>query len=216
VQGHSHRRLPSDGSWSEERDARISPARLAVLGLLVERPAHRYEVALRFNQRVGPAWGMHRSQVYQAVYGLERDGLVERVTATSGEKSPDVYCATSRGRELFETWLASDACEDPRPIRNTLVVRLGFLRAEHVPGLLELINGREHVILSRIREYSEACPELGEASDRTDWTTVGLHLILEGTVAALQGELRWMRRVRGTLESLPVAPGPRSHDDAAA
>jgi DNA-binding PadR family transcriptional regulator len=192
---------------AEETGARASPARLAVLGLLVERPAHPYEVALRFTERVGPAWGIHRGQVYQAVYGLEQDGLLERVEGTNGDASRTVFRATSRGRDAFEAWLASDAAGDHRPIRNTLFIRLAFLRPDHVPSLLELVARREHAILWRIREYSESCPEVGKPGSTADWPAVGLHLILEGTVATLQSELRWLREVRDALETLASESG---------
>jgi DNA-binding PadR family transcriptional regulator len=187
---------------AEGTGARASPARLAVLGLLIERPAHPYEVSLRFTERVGPAWGIHRGQVYQAVYGLEQDGLLERVAPDDGEPSRTVFRATRQGHDAFETWLASEAAGDLGPIRNTLFIRLAFLRPEYVPSLLELVARREHAILWRIREYSECCPEAGEPSSTPDWSAVGLHLILDGTVATLQSELRWLRKVRDALETL--------------
>lgn len=181
--------------------------RMAVLGLLVERPTHRYELAVRFGERIGPSWGIRRAQVYQAANGMEKEGLVERVEETEHGKAREIFRATARGQEVFEAWLASDAAEDPGPVRNALFIRLGFLRSEHVPALLEVVDKREYVLLSRIREYSEACPELGPPSEPADWTALGFHLILDGTVATLQGELRWLRRVRETLESQLVAHG---------
>jgi DNA-binding PadR family transcriptional regulator len=196
-----HRRAAREAPPVEERGQQ-SPARIAVLGLLVERPTHAYDVARRFNQRVGSAWGIRRGQIYQAVYGLEADRLVVR-EGDDGTGSPTVFRPTARGRAVFESWLASDAADDPRPIRNSLFIRLGFLRPEHVPSLLALVAGREHALLARIREYSEDCPEIDHADGETDLSAVGLHLILGGTLAVLQAELRWLRTVRGTLESLP-------------
>jgi DNA-binding PadR family transcriptional regulator len=202
MQRQEHSRHLAEGTG-----ARASPARLAVLGLLTERPAHPYEVALRFTERVGPAWGIHRGQVYQAVYGLEQEGLLERVEATNGDESRTVFRATSDGHDAFETWIASDAAGDLGPIRNTLFIRLAFLRPDHVPSLLELVARREHAVLWRIREYSDSCPEVEMPQTPADWPELGLHLILEGTVATLQSELRWLREVRDVLETLSVESG---------
>lgn len=189
----------------ETSSTRGSPARLAVLGLLLERSAYPYDVARRFEERVGSAWGIHRGQVYQAVYGLEREGLLERVEGSGTDERRTVFRATSAGREAFETWLASDAAADPSPIRNALFIRLAFLLPEHVPSLLEFVDRREYGVLRRIREYSDASPALEDKPQSgEDWSAIGLHLILEGTVATLQSELRWLRRVRSVLES--VAP----------
>jgi DNA-binding PadR family transcriptional regulator len=202
-----HTNSLSERSASEERTVRSSPARLAVLGLVVERPAHRYELARRFSERVGPAWGIHRSQVYQLAEGLRRDGLAERVSEIGhGAASLEVFRATDQGRHVFETWLVSEVATDATSVRNSLFIRLAFLRPEHVPHMLRLIAAREQALLNSIREYSEGCPELSPATARTNWPQLGLHLILDGTVATLGSELSWLRRVRGTLEALPTSP----------
>jgi DNA-binding PadR family transcriptional regulator len=186
---------------------RDSPARYAVLGLLVERPAHPYDVALRFGRRVGPPWTMYRAQVYQWVDRLERDGLVERIAGPASERSKKVvYRATASGRKQFESWLTSDVGADPSPVRNALFIRLAFLRPEHAPQLLEVVAQRERAVLGRISEYASASPEV-EFGGSEEWAEIGLHLILEGSVASLQAELRWLRRVREALES--IAPTSR-------
>lgn len=185
---------------------RHSPGSYAVLGLLVERPAHPYDVALRFGRRVGPPWTMYRAQVYQWVDRLERDGLVERITGRATKRSRKaVYRATADGRREFESWLASDVGADPSPVRNALFIRLAFLRPEHIPQLLEVVAQRERAVLARIAEYAGASPDI-DVGDSEEWTEIGLHLILEGSVASLQAELRWLRRVREALESM----SPRS------
>ena len=182
---------------------RDSPARYAVLGLLVERAAHPYDVALRFGQRVGPPWTMYRAQVYQWIDRLERDGLLERIAGSDTERSRKaVYRATARGREEFESWLTSDVGADPSPVRNALFIRLAFLRPANVPQLLDVVAQRERAVLGRIAEYANASPEI-EFAGSEEWEKIGLHLILEGSVASLQAELRWLRRVREALESIP-------------
>jgi DNA-binding PadR family transcriptional regulator len=186
------------------RATRSSPARLAILGLLLESPAHPYEVALRFGQRMGQTWGIHRGQVYQAVYGLERDGLVERVDGDDEDEARTVFRATERGREVFDSWLQSDA-GGPAPVRDALLIRLAFLSREHVLNLRDLVARREHAIVGRLWHYREVGRVLEEWPQQNDEEAVGLELILDRTLAALHTELRWLEKVRVALTSLESA-----------
>lgn len=179
------------------------PLWFAVLGLLVEEAAHPYAVARRFEQRVGSAWALNRAQIYQVVRGMESHGLVAADGPPAGEgvtSRRTVVRATELGRAAFDAWLRSTELEDPGPVRNALFIRLSFLRPEHVPTLLRVIDRREQHLLGRIRQYAEECPELGAPLEDVEWETLGSHLILDGALATLQGELRWLRRVRETLE----------------
>jgi DNA-binding PadR family transcriptional regulator len=194
------------GSGHAEQSV-LSPVRLAVLGLLIERPSHRYEVAQRFTRRVGATWQIRAPQIYQGFQRLHRDGHIELSTPEATTRSQSVFRATREGRRVFEEWIASDVADDPAPMRNGLVIRLSFLRPEHLVTLLHVVDQREYALLSRIREYSDTCPELDDART-VDWTGVGAQLILEGTIATFQGELRWLRRVRVTLEELQRGSSP--------
>jgi len=54
-------------------------AKHALLGLLLDRPAYRYQLGERLQQRLGPGWAINSGHLYQTVERMERDGLIERI-----------------------------------------------------------------------------------------------------------------------------------------
>jgi DNA-binding PadR family transcriptional regulator len=96
----------------------------AVLGLVVERSRHGYDVAaeLRTDAEVGQVWRVTRSLVYRALDRIEALGLVEAgATEPSTEGPPrTVYTATEAGRRQLRDWLG-------RPVDHVRDMRSGFL-----------------------------------------------------------------------------------------
>jgi DNA-binding PadR family transcriptional regulator len=180
---------------------KVGVARMAVLGLVLEQPGYPYELSVRFDERVGQAWGMHRAQIYQTVHHLEEEGLVERTPQAPTRRAAvsDVFRATDRGREAFEAWLRDGDEIEPRPARDALFVKLAFSRPDHAADLLELVAGRENAALDRLGHYARMCAD-DDRSDRHSWHDVASELILDGTVGALQAQVKWLRRVRAKLE----------------
>jgi len=133
---------PAPVGPSPDETTTPSPVRLAVLGLLVEKPSHRYEVVQRFNKRVGATWEIRHAQIYQIVDGLEKARLVERADSDRDRRSQAVFQPTRQGRRTFHDWITSDVADEPGPVRNGLVIRLSFLRPEHLPTLLRVVERR--------------------------------------------------------------------------
>jgi DNA-binding PadR family transcriptional regulator len=96
----------------------------AVLGVLVEKPRHGYDIAaeLRAGTRIGDVWHLTRQVVYRALERLEALGLVEpRRTEPSAAGPPrTVYRPTARGRAHLRRWLVT-------PVKHIRDVRSAFL-----------------------------------------------------------------------------------------
>ncbi|TDD51547.1 PadR family transcriptional regulator [Nonomuraea terrae] len=77
-----------------------------LLGLLVERPKHGYELKKEHDHRLAGAKPLAYGQVYATLQRLERDGLAE-VAETQQEGGPErtVYAITDSGRAELERWL---------------------------------------------------------------------------------------------------------------
>jgi DNA-binding PadR family transcriptional regulator len=77
-----------------------------LLGFLVERPKHGYELKKEHDHRLAGAKPLAYGQVYATLQRLERDGLVE-VAETQQEGGPErtVYAITDGGRAELERWL---------------------------------------------------------------------------------------------------------------
>jgi DNA-binding PadR family transcriptional regulator len=99
----------------------------AVLGVLVEKPRHGYDIAaeLRAGTPVGDVWHLSRQLVYRALERLQALGLVEpRRTEPSTAGPPrTVYGPTARGRTELRRWLVTPV-KHIRDVRNAFLLKL--------------------------------------------------------------------------------------------
>lgn len=123
-----------------QRRPTLSLNEWAVLGLLVERPRHGYDIAteLRPGTPVGEVWRLSRQLVYRALERLEALGLVEPRRTEHGSGPPrTVYGPTRRGRDALRRWLVTpvDHLRDVRSaflLKLVLLERLGIERGDLV------------------------------------------------------------------------------------
>jgi len=96
----------------------------AILGLLMERPRHGYELKRALGE-LG-FWKVSFGSLYPALRRLEKRGAIE---ATAGTGRRKAYEITAQGRETFDALLSTDpeATETDRAFQ----VRLAFLG--HMP-----------------------------------------------------------------------------------
>jgi DNA-binding PadR family transcriptional regulator len=176
-----------------------SSVQAAVLGLLVERPGYGYQLAQRFEERVGSAWELTASQIYAALDRLETGGLIEPVpdeenASTTPRQRKVMYRPTEAAPAAFEAWLKGPVrCE---PIRAELHVKIATAAPEHATLLLDVLDEHERACMERIEEYraSEPPPRV--------WRAVTSHVVREATLAHLQADLDWMKRARMTIDEL--------------
>src|SRR5580658_10158919 len=75
----------------------------AVLGLVIEKPSHGYEIGQRFERRFGGFLRVGRSSIYAALGSLMEAELIEKMATTSstgvsrGAKAGAAYRATADG-----------------------------------------------------------------------------------------------------------------------
>ena len=80
-------------------------AKHALLGLLLHRPAYRYQLGDRLQERLGPAWKINSGQLYQTIKQLAADGLIERIDGAADDQDErHVFAITMAGAEEFERW----------------------------------------------------------------------------------------------------------------
>ena len=164
----------------------------AVLALLAERRGYGYDLAQRFEERVGPGWQLNPSAIYPALDQLERDGHVTAATQRGGtHRSPRVvYAATPSGMRLLDAWLRTTVAA-PDPVRCDLHLKLAFAGAEHGAALASELLAREQAsaaLLARLAPPSEAL-------DRS-------RLLIDDRVAGrLRADVDWLARARAALAS---------------
>lgn len=102
----------------------------AVLGVLVDRPRHGYDIAgeLKRSAPIGDVWRVTRPLVYRALERLEALGYVEPRRTEPGEGGPPrtVYGPTRRGRAALRAWLTTPVTH-LRDVRSGLLLKLVLL-----------------------------------------------------------------------------------------
>ena len=169
---------------------------LAVLGVLAQRPMHRYEIATTIHQQgKGDELAIRWGSLYTVVKNLERHGFVEATGTERAGARPErtTYRITTAGRREMADWtrdlLRSPAREHPRFTAGLSMI--GALPPDEVAGLL-----RERL----------AHLEAGLAADRADlarWSADVPRLFLledEYALALQQAEADWVRGLLGELE----------------
>ncbi len=170
---------------------------LAVLGVIVQRPMHRYEIATTIREQgkdddMAVKWG----SLYTVVAGLERNGFVEavgvdrdgarpervtyRITVAGVHEMMDwtreLLGGTTSSRQEFSAGLSMIACLPPEEV-------LGILR-ERVARLETGVPERRAALAG----YTEHVPRLFLVEDEYD-------------IALREAELAWLRSLVAEIES---------------
>ncbi|MGW3245670.1 PadR family transcriptional regulator [Streptomyces sp. NPDC001070] len=126
----------------------------AILTALLEKPSSGLELARRFDRSIRYFWSATHQQIYRELGRLEEAGLIRALPAgrpARGQKKE--YEVLPAGRAELTAWVA--ATEDPKPIRDPLLLRL---RAAAVVGSQGLAGElRRHLELHerQLAEYTE-------------------------------------------------------------
>jgi len=168
-----------------------SPLKGALLGLLIERPGHGYELASRLGGRLGPAWRIEPQRIYRLLDQLERAGLASSVVQSSPGSSRQqrtVYHPTGRAPEALTLWM--ETLLPKEPVRVELHAKIAVAREEDLPRLL--------VALKR---YERECLELLQVTSLTgaavrSWMGLIMDLTRDAVDAQLRAEIEWARRAR--------------------
>ncbi|MFF5477515.1 PadR family transcriptional regulator [Streptomyces sp. NPDC012935] len=177
----------------------------AILTALLEKPSSGLELTRRFDKSIGYFWSATHQQIYRELGKLEAEGFIRALAseqpARGQKKSYEVLPA---GRAELARWTA--ASQDPRPHRDTLLLRM---RAAAVVGT-EGIKGieadlRRHLDLHQrqLAEYEQIeqrdfPPGKDSSQDRLR------HLVLR---AGIDLETFWTQWLTHALDEFAELPG---------
>lgn len=182
---------------------------LALLGLLLERPMHPYEMAGTLRERnKDSSFKINPGSLYDTVETLARHGWIEPVETVRAGNRPErtVYAHTELGRQEFVSWL-------DELVRTPVAEYPKFLAAVSYLGALGPVRAAD-ALEERARHLTERIA----AADTALQETVGagaprLFMIeVEYQRHALQAELEWARQIIAEIRdgSLPW-PEPGSY-----
>jgi DNA-binding PadR family transcriptional regulator len=167
-----------------------SPLKGALLGLLLQRPGHGYDLANRLNRRLGPVWQIEAKGLYPMLQQLERASLVcsKRVAAHGPTGQRLIYFPTARAAQALTEWMTAGAPMEPQ--RGELQAKLAVARAEDVPRLLDALDGYERHCLSLLGASGEELPQA------SSWLALTINLTRAAALARLRAELEWIALAR--------------------
>lgn len=165
------------------------PARFALLGLLLEKPAHGYDLSRRFDPHsaLGDVIHLSPSHLYALLTRLERDGLIAGEVQDAGNHPQRrVYRLTEAGRESVQRWM-DEPVSHPRDMRIDFPLKLYIARGFGAVRVRELVD-RQRVVFEK---YIERLQDEEEPSD-TVGDTAFLKLMRMGRIGRAQAALDWL------------------------
>jgi DNA-binding PadR family transcriptional regulator len=145
----------------------MSLSRLAILGALMEKPMHGYELRKYFEHAHGVFWMINYGSIYPALKKLEEEGHVKGRTEASGPvRGKIIYSITKKGRETFRKML-EDRLKKEAFIRDEFTLHLFFLdyldkktikdmlgkKMKGNQALLDIIKGHEDDFRKELPKY---------------------------------------------------------------
>jgi DNA-binding PadR family transcriptional regulator len=163
-------------------DEHVSP-QPALLGLLVERPKHGYELYGEFRRELGRVWQIGQSQLYAHLKLLEEAGLVAAEVEPQPNRPPrKVYHLTPHGRAAFDEWVHQTS-PSLRQMRVEFLARLYFYERLSLAGLDHLVAGQRAVCRAQLERFARLAAEPGDPFRRLVW---------EFRCGQLEAALRWL------------------------
>lgn len=168
-------------------------ARHALLGLLLDRPAYRYQLGYRLQERLGPAWAINSGHLYQTIDRLEKEGLIERIDGAPEDRGDrHIFEITAGGVDEYERWFERDIGA-AQLLRRPLLVKITLAGPERLQSALRQIAAYERDCATRLRELSSKRDEIRTNGPRVRADHVLLRLGLSADITHMEGELGWAR-----------------------
>jgi DNA-binding PadR family transcriptional regulator len=179
-------------------------AKVAVLGLVLERPSYGYELAQRFERVFGGQaweWVVSPAAIYKALNELEDEELIEEFDpapdAATSRQPKKHYRATAKGARMMRAWLETPLPTDPS--RAELLIRLNSGSALNPTGLAEVLSAHAATCLDELREIARA--PSGSVFQR---------LVREQRRLTVQAQLSWIDYALAELRGMHDAEETRS------
>jgi DNA-binding PadR family transcriptional regulator len=178
------------------REQSWSPLKYALLCLLLQKPAHGYELANLLARRLGGDYVVNRRTIYRMLEAFEREGLA--VSNRCDEDNPDriVYTATPAAEAVVARWMSSATGDGLDQQMRELQAKLTVARMQDLPALLTAINEYERRTFAIQQELER------NLSPRCSSTGGPLHIAREEELGRVKARLESLGRVRGRVREL--------------
>ena len=156
----------------------------ALLGFLMQGPAHGYALHQRAEEELGRIWYMGMSNVYATLKDLESAGHVEAALDEGTYPPRKVYSITPAGRAAFSGWVRKPV-HAVRDMRVELLAKLYFLQALELEGALSLLRAQRSVCRRRLEGLEQdASADPADVFGRT---------VTDFRRRRIRSSIRWLR-----------------------
>ena len=154
-----------------------------ILGALMLKARHGYDVRHYLENNLGDVWRVPTSQLYAAFKKLEDRGLVSSHVEVQ-ETRPDrrIFEITGAGRKRFLTWLRSPIPK-VRDLRMELLAKVFFFDELRLAGVWQMIDSQQE-LLEKARKALEV--------ERLQMRVPYDGLVLSQKIAAVRVWLEWI------------------------
>jgi DNA-binding PadR family transcriptional regulator len=164
-----------------------------MLGLLLQKPAHGYDLHRRLQAEFRGIWRISLSQTYNILKRLEAQGdLAGERQAGESVHPRRIHRVTPAGEARFRRWLERPTPPSVRAIRVAFLTRLYFALADDRRQATRLVEDQREHLLADVERLHKAAALLSEDS-RFAQLAFGLR------IRQLQATLEWMRETRQVL-----------------
>lgn len=171
----------------------------ALLGFLVERPLHGYELHQRLNEAraLGLIWHVKQPHLYALLTRLETEGLISAEVIPQDARPPRrLLHLTAAGRDAFGHWLTTPVAHG-RDVRIEFLAKL-FWAQQHGPDTThELIAIQRAATQAQLAQLAAA---LASSSDDHPYA----QLVYQFRRGQLEAILHWLDNCAATLVPTPV------------
>ncbi|MBT2289936.1 PadR family transcriptional regulator [Paenibacillus albidus] len=164
--------------------------KLVILGLLLERNMHPYEINVVMKDRsIDRIMKLQMGSLYYAVDKLSQEGLITAVEIVRSSDRPDktIYAITEEGKAIFEQMVLQQIKKN-NPVFHPLYIALSLSRYVDPDKLAVLLKERileaEHEVNLAFQIYEEHIPLVPRAV---------LHMMY-GRYEHGMAELKWLKR----------------------
>lgn len=177
------------GTRGQRERGAAESARFALLGLLLEKPAHGYDLARRFapSSALGDVIHLSPSHLYALLARLERDGLIAGEMHEAG-KHPQrrVYQLTPAGEAAVQRWI-DEPVTHPRGMRIDFPLKFYIALGFRVERSAALIDRQRRVF----EDYIARLQSEERVADTTE-DAAFLQLMRAGRIGRAQAALDWL------------------------
>jgi DNA-binding PadR family transcriptional regulator len=172
-----------------------TPLRGALLGLVLERPAHGGDLANRLISRLGETWRIEPKDVYRLLKQLVEEGLLnsrEQELRGNQRGTHVVYHPTEQTAEAFACWM--ETLTEREPVRLGLQAKVMVGRDQDIPRLRLALTEHERECLALA-----ALVLPGEDQPRS-WLALRLDCTRDAVYGMLRAEIAWATRTRRRID----------------